>query len=231
MNKERSHVPNQSCQCPAPIRRKSEQVLEVIRNTEVVRPIRNRHRYNNPTFSSQHKFPILPSSTAPQLQPKVNQHSAEVSVLPGQVAGLLYSDSLISEQCKCPRLHGLDVRLITKCKTVPKHAMQAHKGSGGVTHTLSTWALDSGEWSASRLQRNLNPRHFLANRNPLNPSVLRCLYLSCGHHRTSNAALSKYTAPVIIYASHCNKRIFQDATLKDTHRSSSVFIHSAGSRW
>ena len=195
MNKERSHVPNRSCQRPAPIRRKSEQVLEVIRNTEVVRPIRNRHRYTNPTFSSQHKFPILPSSTAPQLQPKVNQHFAEVSVLPGQDAALLHSDSLISEQRKCPLLHGLDINLITKCKTVPKHPMQAHKGSGGITHTL-TWALDGGKWSASRPPPNLNPHHFMAKRNPLNPSVLRCLYLSCGHHRTSNTALSKCTALV-----------------------------------
>jgi len=230
MNKERSHVPNQSCLCQAPIRRKSEQVLEVIRNTEVVRPIRNRHRYTNPTFSSQHKFPILPSSTAPQLQSKVNQHFAEVSVLPEQDAALLHSDSPISEQSKCPLLHGLDIKLIIKCKTVPQHAMQAHKGSGGITYSLLTWPLDGGEWSASRPQRNLNPHHFLVKRNPLNSSVLRFLYLYCGHHRTSNAALSKYTVPVIICASHCNNRIIQDATLNDTHRSSSVFLHSTGSR-
>jgi len=60
----------------------SVQVLAAIRDTEVVRPIRNRHRYTNPTFSSHHKFQVLPSWTALQLQPKVNQHFAEGSVLP-----------------------------------------------------------------------------------------------------------------------------------------------------
>jgi hypothetical protein len=100
---------------------------------------------------------------------------------------------------KCPLLHGLDIKLITKCKTVPRHATQAHKASGGITHTLTS-AVDAGEWSASRPHRNFNPHHFVVKCNPLNPSVLRCLYLSCGYHRTSSAAPSKYTAPVIIYA-------------------------------
>ena len=138
---------------------------------------------------------------------------------------------LISGQCKCPLFQGLDIKLITKCKTVREHAMQAQTGSGGITHTLLTSAPNGDEWSASRPQSNLNPHHFVVKRNPLNPPVRRSLYLSCGHHRTSSAAPSKRTAPVIICASHCNKHIIQDATLTDTHQSSSAFIHSAGSRW
>ena len=66
--------------------------------------------------------------------------------------------------------------------------MQAQTVSGGITHTLLTSAVDGGEWPTSRPHRKLNPHHFVVERNSLNPSVLRCLYLSCGHRRTSSAA-------------------------------------------
>jgi hypothetical protein len=46
-----------------------------------------------------------------------------------------------------------------KKKSVPLHTMEALGGSGGIapTHSLTTSALDGGEWSASRPGRALPP--------------------------------------------------------------------------
>jgi hypothetical protein len=46
---------------------------------------------------------------------------------------------------------------MTKSKTVPLHAMEAHEGRRYSSYSYLTSALDGGEWSASRPGRVLPP--------------------------------------------------------------------------